>query len=297
VKIQLVQMHPEINEKEPDLGKEANLNKISDYVDKGLEAGANLIAFGECALVGENLDKVKYRDLCEPIPGPATEKIANKLRGKSTYVVFGMAEADGSCVYNSAPLIGPQGVVGVCRKLYLVNFESVVNRLTWTESTAFKPGQRISIFDTEFGRVGIQICYDQVHTEISLAQALAGAWLIIHPQAFPIPIIMEGKVSDETKAAATIRSEVGPAENEVCWASVNLVGDQLGTPFNGGSLIVMGSKGVLKTASIAGEAKEEVLTAEVDPEEIYKARRRRWNLRDTRIEILEQLLEIGKKSI
>ena len=296
MKIQLVQMHPEINEKEPDLGKEANLNKISDYVDKGLEAGANLIAFGECALVGENTDKIKYRDLCEPIPGPATEKIANKIRGKSTYVVFGMAEADGSCVYNSAPLIGPQGVVGVCRKLYLVNYESIETGVIYNERLPFKPGHSISIFDTELGKVGMQICNDQSHAEVSLAQALAGAWLIINPTGHPISTTIWGKMPDETRAA-TIRWEVRAAENEVCWAGVNLVGDQLGIPQNGGSFIVMGSKGVLKTASIAGEAKEEVLTAEVDPEEIYKARRRRWNLRDTRVEILEQLLEIGKKSI
>ena len=117
MKLHLVQIHPEIN------NKEANLAKILDYVDRGLAAGANLIAFGECALVGYELGgKVKYNDLAEPIPGPATEKVAARLKGKHCLVLFGMAENERGDIYNAAPLIGPDGVIGVARKLHLANF-------------------------------------------------------------------------------------------------------------------------------------------------------------------------------
>lgn len=284
MKIYLVQMHSDVT------NKEANLNKILDYIDAGLDSGANLITFGECALTGYDMNlTAKFAELAEPVPGPAVEKVAKKIAGKNCYVVFGMTEADGSYVYNSAPLIGPKGLVGVCRKLYLCSFKSVLTGATYAEHVFFKPGQRISVFDTEFGKIGVQICLDLYYPEVALAQVLAGAWLIVHPSATPLINVRKGELP-------TIWA-TRPWENSVCWAYVNLVGEQAGYRFNGGTAIYLGTHGLQKQASIGEQAKEEVIEYEVDREVIYEARRTAMFIpKFTRPDVLEQLLAIAKKA-
>jgi predicted amidohydrolase len=272
---------------EPD-NKEANLRRILRYIDLGLEAGANMLVFGECALVGYE-QSVRYQELAEPIPGPATDQIADRIKGKSCYVVFGMAEADSSYIYNSAPLIGPDGIVGVARKLYLLNFKSLLTGLTLNESTHFKPGEHISVFDTDFGRIGIQICLDFYHPEVAMAQALAGAWLIVHPAATPFFAATNGQHLPPW--------DCRPWENSICWFYVCLANQeeqQEGHTFNGGTSIYLGQKGIAKQASIGTAAREEVLEYEVESEDIFKARRAIYHLRDTRPELIEQLLSIAK---
>jgi predicted amidohydrolase len=281
MKIHLVQMCPELN------NKENNLKKILDYIDEGLKRNANLIIFGECALVGYDLVKGKMLELSETIPGPTTMEVAAKLKGSNCYVVFGMPECDSGLVYNSAPLIGPEGVIGVARKLYLANFKSDLTGQVFAEDVHFKPGKRISVFNTKFGKIGIQICLDFYHPEIAQAQALAGAWLIIHPSATPLLL-------NDIKLPAIW--DARPWENLVCWCYVNLVGEQAGQKFNGGTGVYFGDQGLKKQASIGKHAIEEVLDFEVESELIYDMRMKRTNIKDIRPELIRQLLTIAEKT-
>jgi predicted amidohydrolase len=101
MKLYLVQFHPEPGE------KEKNLTRILEYIDKGLGAGANLICFGETALTGYELTgKLDYKELAEPIPGPATDKVAAKIKGKNCLVCFGMQELPGLFWYAAARFRG-----------------------------------------------------------------------------------------------------------------------------------------------------------------------------------------------
>ncbi|MFC2032210.1 carbon-nitrogen hydrolase family protein [Chloroflexota bacterium] len=289
MKIQLVQFHPEINEEDQKAGKEANLVRILDHVDKGLAAGANLIAFGEQALVGYDLaGKVKYADLAEPIPGPVTEQIQAKLKGKNCMVLLGMPENDLGEIYNSTPLIGPDGVIGTARKLYLANFQSILTGATYQEGVWFKPGQRITICDTPFGRIGIEICLDAYHPEITYAHAVAGCWLILQPSATPFIVV---------GAAHPSPLQLGRGfECIACMAYVNIVGDQVGQPYNGGSCMIMGPAGAKAVASVGKEAKEETIEFEVEPNDIYNGRARFPMLRDARPDLMKQLWEITEKA-
>jgi predicted amidohydrolase len=281
MKIHLVQMAAKTND------KKANLDKIFHYIDEGLVKGANLIVFGELVLVGYDLDEGKFRELAEPIPGPCTEAIAKRISGKDCYVVLGMSESDGGFVYNSAPLIGPEGVVGTARKLYLADFRSILTGRTYFESVHFRPGQSIGIFDTRFGRVGIQICLDFYHPEIAQAQALAGAWLIIHPSATPL-VGGGGKLPSVW--------DTRPWENSVCWCYANTLSQNPDNKFNGGSGIYLGTRGLQKQASIGESAKEEVLEYDVESKAILEMRQAFSPLRDVRPEIIRQLLLVAEES-
>lgn len=80
---------------------------------------------------------------------------------------------DAGRVVNRAPLIAPDGRLAVQDKSVMTRFEA--------ESWAVAPGAAPRVFDTDFGRVGIAICYDVEFPGLVRAQAEAGAWLILAP--------------------------------------------------------------------------------------------------------------------
>ena len=281
MKIHLVQMCPEVND------KEVNLKKMLGYIDRALARDANLVIFAEMSLIGYNLNKTRFRELAETIPGPSVNEVAQKLKGNNCYVTFGMCEAAESYIYNAAPLIGPNGVVGVARKLYLADIESTLTGMVFAESARFKRGARISVFDTDFGKIGIQICGDLFHPEVAMTQALKGAWMIINLSAVPLLVNESGNYPPVYMAKAF--------ENRVCWCYANLVGDQAGVRFHGGSHISLCTQGLQKQASQGKEGREEVIEYEIDKEVVYASRRLSHYLRDIRPELIEQLLQAAKK--
>jgi predicted amidohydrolase len=253
-----------------------------------------LIAFGELVLSGY-MCKEKFFELAEPIVGPSTDKVASMIKGSNTYVVFGMPELQTGSLYNSAPMIGPKGLVGVCRKLQPATFASPTAGVAFDEGVYFKPGEDIAVFDTEFGRIGIQICLDIWYPEIARAQALAGAWLIVHPSATAIRIKGE-QVSPYTSVRAR--------ENIVYWCYINEVGEQTGREFMGATRVMDPTQGIVKIASTyspaegekpAKGAEEEVVEYELESEAIYQLRRTYPNLRDVRPDVLDKLLKIARR--
>lgn len=282
MKLYLVQMHPELGD------NSANLAKIEDYVGRGIKAGADLIAFGETALHGYDLKgALDYDALAETVPGPATESVRRQLKGTRTLALFGMAERDGADVYNSAPLIGADGIIGVARKLYPLHRHAVGAARAYAEDEFFTAGQRIGIFDTKFGKIGVQICMDNLHPEISHAQAIAGCWLRIRPSAGPYrPGQPPVSVVDLARGM----------ENQTCDCYVNICGDQGGTYYRGGTAVILGSKGVQRQLSVGGEAAEGVLEYEITPEEVYAARGGWRHISDVRPDLMRQLWRIARQS-
>jgi predicted amidohydrolase len=198
-----------------------------------------------------------------------------------------MAERDArDDIYNAAPLIGANGVIGVARKLYLVHLLAPTSGKLYAEDLFFKPGQRIAIFDTEFGRIGIQICLDNRHPEIAQAQAAAGCWLKLRPAAVPA----RGNV-DGTSALDLARG----IENQMCDLYVNLAGKQGGIPYKGGTSVIMGAKGVVARASVGEDAREEALEYEVTPEDVYRARGGWHNIREIRPDLIKQLYDLASE--
>jgi predicted amidohydrolase len=125
-----------------------------------------------------------YAEVAEAIPGPTTETLAALARRRSAWVAAGIYEKDGAAIYNTSVLIDREGrVAGKYRKVYLPR-EEVERGLT--------PGKEYPVFETDFGRVGMMICYDVFFPDPARALAAQGADVILLP-------IWGG---DETLAAA-----------------------------------------------------------------------------------------------
>ena len=114
-----------------------------------------------------------YAEVAETIPGPTTARLGELARKRSSYVAAGIYEREGTAIYNTAVLIDRAGnVEGRYRKVYLPR-EEVEAGLT--------PGNDYPVFRTDFGTVGLMICYDVFFADPARALATKGAEVILMP--------------------------------------------------------------------------------------------------------------------
>jgi len=265
MKLRLVQMMPELKD------KKANLEKMLSAVREAVKSGAEFVAFPELALTGYVCGTDFFR-LAEPVPGESSAEIIELARKEKIHVAFGMPELSGGLLYNSAVLTGPDGLVGVQRKLHLPTFDFAGVR--HEEGMYFKQGPGPVTFETGFGKIGLEICYDIWYPEIVRAHALRGAWFVLNLTAAPV------EVPEMFQLLARVR-----AIESQCWfAFVNQVGRQGEVVFRGGSCVVDPASELVKSASL-GETAEETIDVDIDRDTVIKWRLDLPLLRDVRPEI------------
>lgn len=175
VKLALVQFESKI------MDVEYNVEKAIDYIKKAGKEKADLIVFPELFTTGYNVDiiKEKYYDLAEELDGPTITTFKKYAKENNINIVAPIALSKGvyGAVYNSAVVINRDGeIVGTYDKTHL-----------WAgDMFYFKSGNEYPVFDLDFGKLGIMICYDGGFPEVSRILALQGAELIVCPSAFPI---------------------------------------------------------------------------------------------------------------
>lgn len=152
-------------------GPEQNRQEFGRFLDQAAAAGADLVLLPEgMTLVGTSS---VYLDVAEPVPGPTTEFLGRYARRHRMYIVAGIVEQAGETAYNSAVLIGRDGnVLGTYRKVSLPR-EEIEGGLT--------PGDDYPVFDLDFGKVGILICWDIQFPEGARRLAAKGAEVILLP--------------------------------------------------------------------------------------------------------------------
>lgn len=148
-----------------------NLKQIVRKLD-GVQA--DLIVLPELALTGYFFsDKDEVAKLAQNIKAsPVIDALINLCRQNDYYLVTGFAEKDHEKYFNSAVLIGPDGVGHVYRKLHLFNDEK-----KW-----FDPGDtELSVQQVRNARIGIMICFDWIFPEVARTLAILGADIICQP--------------------------------------------------------------------------------------------------------------------
>lgn len=114
-----------------------------------------------------------YSEVAETIPGPTTTQLGEYARRRKAWVAAGIYEREGVAIYNTAVLVDREGrVAGKYRKVYLPR-EEIEGGLT--------PGNDYPVFQTDFGRVGIMICWDLQYADPARNLALGGAEIVLLP--------------------------------------------------------------------------------------------------------------------
>jgi predicted amidohydrolase len=160
-----------INLKPRDTGSaEESVRRFIEVVDR-IKNPPDVVVLPEgITIVGTGKS---FNDVAETIPGPTTDRLAAVARRRNTYIAAGIYEREGPAIYNTAVLLNRSGkVVGKYRKVYLPR-EEIEGGLT--------PGNDYPVFATDFGKVGMMICWDSQYADPARALALRGAELILMP--------------------------------------------------------------------------------------------------------------------
>ncbi len=159
----------EFNPAEQNL--QANIDGIAAKVITASQNGAKLIVLPEVAATGWIITSNKDLDT---IPGKLTAVIGSITKKYNNYVVVGLYELDpvSGLTHNAAALIGPKGFIGKYRK----------NQIPEGDFSTATPGNLgFPVFDTEIGRIGILICFDDSRLQSLLVPSLRGADILAMP--------------------------------------------------------------------------------------------------------------------
>ncbi len=258
--------------------KVANLQKIEELTLKAKQQGADLAVFPEMCLTGYVLLDQVY-ELAEQIPGPTTKQIEALAKKMGMHIIFGMpelSEKTQATVYNTAVLVGPKGLIGKYRKMYLPTHS------VFEEKRYFRPGYEPAAFQTEIGNVGLTICYDVFFPEVFRLPRLMGAQLIVCISASPATRRSYFEVLTAARAI----------ENTCYLAYVNLAGVQDGLQFWGGSRLVSPTGDVLAKAKYDVE---DFVVCEVDFGDLRTAETFIPTLRDLRPELFDKLKQYSEQ--
>lgn len=207
---------------EPRLGDTAaNVDRCLDLLGLTAAEGAQLVVFPEAALTGYMFGSLQEALLfAEPLPGPSTERVAERCRELGVYAVVGLLEEDDGACYNAVAFLGPDGFIGKYRKLHLpyVGVDRFVRRGDLPPL----------VFDTRLGKIGLGICYDLDFPEQARVLTLLGADVVVNISNWPEGV----EFAPEYLVHARAR------ENMVYVAAVNRVGEERGIRFIGRSKIV-----------------------------------------------------------
>lgn len=127
-----------------------------------------------------------FPEYAEPEGGETWEKCSRLAADHGIYLVSGsMPERDEEGrIYNTSYVFDRKGhQIGKHRKMHLFDID-IKGGQYFKESDTLTPGEQVTVFDTEFGRMGLCICYDFRFPELARLMVDKGAQVIIVPAAF-----------------------------------------------------------------------------------------------------------------
>lgn len=156
-------------------GRQQNVDYIAASLRRVAGLGSRLAVFPEVGITsffrhGPGGLRAYWDNGTIAVDGPELGAIAEVTRKCGIHAIVGFAERSpvAGVIFNSAALIGPEGIVGVTRKLHMPGIEKLY----------YTPGEGVEVFDCVLGRIGIAICYDAMFPEYFKALSDQGVDII-----------------------------------------------------------------------------------------------------------------------
>ena len=273
----------------PDPDK--NLQRAIDRLHQAQAKGAQIVCLPELFQTQYfcQREDVALFDLAEPIPGPTTARLAEAAKLLRIVLIGSLFEKRAPGVYhNTAVMIDADGSLrGIYRKMHIPDDP------LYYEKYYFTPGDLgFKAFDTNVGRVGTLVCWDQWYPEGARITALQGAQVLFYPTAIGWHPAEKEQFGEAQHNAWHVMHLAHAISNGVYVAAVNRVGFEegdirgnkapgKGLEFWGGSFI---SDPFGRVIAQASHDKEEILVGEVDMRVLEDTRRNWPFLRDRRID-------------
>lgn len=271
MKIALIQQHATRD-------KAANVARGLASLEAAARRGAELACYAELAFEWFHPQRPASGDvraLAEPLDGPLVTAFQRKARELGVVVVLNLFERDGDRTFDSSPVIDADGaLVGVTRMVHITEYACFHEQGYYTPGDGGAP-----VYRTRAGNVGVAICYDRHFPEYMRALALAGADLVVVPQAGATGEWPEGLYEGEMKVAAF--------QNGYFVALCNRVGQEECLNFAGESFVCTPDGAVVARAA---QGTDEILVADIDLTATAKSHARKLFLKHRRPELYAEWL-------
>lgn len=253
--------------------KAANIQRGLDAVDRAAAAGAKVVCFAELAFewfYPQRPADSTIRSLTETLDGPLVTAFQDKARQHGVVLVINFFERDGLETYDCSPVIDANGItLGMTRMVHITDYAG------FHEQGYYSPGDTgAPVYETRHGRIGVAVCYDRHFPEYMRALALAGADLVVVPQAGAIGEVSDRLYEAEMRATAF--------QNGYHIALCNRVGPEDTLEFAGESF-VCGPYGEIIARAPQGQ--DHLLLADVDLSANQQAPARKLFMRHRRPEL------------
>jgi N-carbamoylputrescine amidase len=266
--------------------KDANLEKTFRGIRQAASQGANVVCLQELFSTRYFCNTEDYGnfDLAEIIPGEGTENL-RKLAAELQLVIIAslFEKVDAGIYFNTAAVVDADGTyLGKYRKNHIPDDPG------FYEKFYFSPGDTgYRVFDTQYGRFGVLICWDQWYPEAARITSLMGAQVLFYPTAIGWASAQPEDVNREQYQAWQTIQRAHAIANGVHVVSVNRTGRENDMIFWGGSFVANPFGTVLFQAT---HDHEEVTVVEVDlaQSDFYRTH---WPfMRDRRIDTYQPII-------
>lgn len=276
MKIALIQQHATGDKAE-------NTERGIKAFEKAAANGAQLICFAELAFEPFYPQKKATGDvshLAETIPGPTTDIFSSLAKKYGVVTVLNLFEKENNLTYDASPVIDTNGrLSGKTRMVHIPDYKY------FHEKTYYTPGDTgAPVYETAIGKIGVAICYDRHYPEFMRALAIAGAELVITPQA--------GAEGEWTEGLYEAEMQIAAFQNGYFTALCNRVGKEDKLMFSGESFVCNPDGRVIARA---GKGTDEIRYCDIDLAKVKNSHAKRLFLPDRRGELYEKWLnrEIG----
>jgi predicted amidohydrolase len=154
------------------LDVEGNLETHRRVIAEAAEDGCDLVVFPELSVTGHN-GSAEITRRAEPLDGPILAALAAQAAASRIVVSYGFCELERGTHFNTSVLVGPDGPIGVQRKVHA----------SLDEFLRFRQAYEWQVFDLGVCRVGTAICHDSDFFESWRILALKGAEVVLLPHA------------------------------------------------------------------------------------------------------------------
>jgi N-carbamoylputrescine amidase len=264
--------------------EKTNLSKVASYVEQAAAAGAQIILPSEL-FEGHYFctsQSPEYFSRARPAKGhPLLTHFSHLAKSLGVVLPISFFERDGQAHYNSVALIDEQGdIQGIYRKSHIPDGPG------YSEKYYFNPGNTgFRVWKTQFGTIGVGICWDQWYPECARAMVLQGAEILFYPTAIgsepgnPDPLATKDRWQ---------RAMIGHAvSNVVPVVAANRTGTEGSQSYYGHSFIADETGTKLKEMPSGAEG---FALASFDLRKIQEARAGWGFFRDRRPELYQPLL-------
>ena len=247
---------------------DANLDKSIAAIREAADNNADLILFPEVQLT-EFFPQYPAQDVScyrTKLDSEIMKTFCNAAKENNIMIVPNVLLFEGGKTYDASPLIQKDGtILGVQKMVHIAQAEQ------FYEQDYYEPADDgFHVFDTEYGKIGIVVCFDRHYPESIRTEALMGADLILIPT-----------VNTKTEPSEMFEWElrVQAFHNSVMIAMCNRAGSEGRMDFSGESIVIDADGNVITKAS----DEEQIIYVELNMAESAKVRnvRNYTNLRRT----------------